>query len=186
MSLVKRSGTGSGMAIGNTVTSGDPYRVLFLDSLGKLAQSSSFSFQSNQLLLDNAVVLGTASITIDTNALAQGIHVDSHATHTGIFSDNNWLGKAGWFRGSKVSNYDAQLGLFDRSATFFNSANSNAVNLSTASYCIDAVGPANINGSITTTSFIKSGGTSDQFLKADGSVSSGSPDLVTYTYYGGF
>ena len=50
------------------------------------------------------------------------------------------------------------------------------------SYALYVNGNTNINGSVTATSLIKSGGTSAQFLKADGSVDSNTYSLSTHSH----
>lgn len=50
------------------------------------------------------------------------------------------------------------------------------------SYALYVNGNTNINGSVTATSLIKSGGTSAQFLKADGSVDSNTYSLSTHNH----
>lgn len=133
--------------------------VLFTDGSGNLAQDVNFNWDATNNYLGIGQT-GTPSAPLDIHNGTVGVQIQLNATSTNnstIAFQNASVGK--WRIGNL---YSAGSNLF------------HIYNVTTASNAltISAANAATFIDSLTATSLIKSGGTSSQFLKADGSVDS--------------
>jgi hypothetical protein len=135
--------------------------VLFTDGSGNLQQDTNFNWDNTNNYLGIGQT-GTPTAPLDIHNGTLGVFMQLNATSTNnstIAFQNASVGK--W----RVGNlYSAGSNLFH---IYNNTTSSNSLTISAAN-------AATFIGSLTASSLIKSGGTSSQFLKADGSVDSSS------------
>jgi hypothetical protein len=140
--------------------------VLFTDGSGNLAQDTNFNWDAtNNYLGIGQTGIPTAPLDIHNGTL--GVFMQLNATSTNnstIAFQNASVGK--W----RIGN------LYSSGSNLFHIYNNTAAN---NALTINASNAATFADSLTANSLIKSGGTSSQFLKADGSVDSSSYITLT-------
>jgi hypothetical protein len=140
--------------------------VLFTDGSGNLAQDTNFNWDNTNNYLGIGQT-GTPTAPLDIHNGTVGVQIQLNATSTNnstIAFQNANIGK--W----RVGN------LYSSGSNLFHIYNNTAAN---NALTINASNAATFADSLTANSLIKSGGTSSQFLKADGSVDSSSYITLT-------
>lgn len=140
---------------------------------GGYSQLNSFNFSVNQLA--STITLGSAAasglITLGQAVVSQTLNIQAGASGVGTTKTINF-GTGGLSSSFTQINIGPSAGV---GTVVINAGTNLGINSTTPTSKLDVVGDAKVSGVVTATSFVKSGGTSSQFLKADGSV-----DTSTY------
>jgi hypothetical protein len=135
-----------------------------------LPKFTGASTLGNSLIFDNGTNVG-----IGTTSPARRLHIVSdQSSIPDLCVQGADIGQ-GWLGFGTTNDYSIQAGT-DYTAMVFRANNTERMRItSTGNVGIGTTSPAHrldVNGNVLATSFIRSGGTSTQFLKADGSVDS--------------
>jgi len=147
------------VAIGATITGATAGSVLFAGTSGVLAQKNTNFFWDDT---NNRLGIGTATpgVTLDIHGSGGIIHLNGTSTNNSFQLFQN-AGTSKWRIGNNYSAGTNYFSIYD---------NTNAIE--TLKITPGATNSILFTGNLTATTLIKLGGTSSQFLKADGSIDS--------------